>query len=98
MAESQEYSIDRVMTEEGSNQWKRVAKGSSIALAALLILLTGSILCLRWINPPVTAFVIQQNWEELCVDLYNLRKAWVGYEELPNHLQWAVVASEDQRF
>lgn len=73
-------------------------KGVAIGLMALFLMLSGSILSLRWINPPVTAFVLQENWQGLGLDRYNIRDAWVGQGDLPDHLQWAVVASEDQRF
>lgn len=92
MTESREYSMEK------TNPWKQWVKGLIIALTVILLLLMGSILSLRWINPPVTAFVLQENWQEVGRERYNLREAWVEYEELPNHLQWAVVASEDQRF
>lgn len=78
--------------------WKWVVKGAFLAFVSLLLLFTFSILTLRWVNPPVTAFVLQENWQELETERYSLREQWVDHEDLPEHLQWAVVASEDQRF
>ncbi|MEX2573045.1 MAG: monofunctional biosynthetic peptidoglycan transglycosylase [Balneolaceae bacterium] len=67
-------------------------------LAGFALVLVLSIVSLRWINPPFTAFTLQENWDALEMDRYSLRENWVSGEELPEHLKWAVVASEDQRF
>ncbi|WP_366069222.1 hypothetical protein [Gracilimonas sp.] len=56
------------------------------------------IFLMLWVNPPFTAFTLQENWEELGKERYNLRESWVPDEQLPNHLKLAVIASEDQRF
>lgn len=71
--------------------------GLSIIFAIFISLLI-SVIALRWINPPTTSFMLQQNWEELKVERYSLRDHWVDYESLPKHSAWAVVASEDQLF
>lgn len=74
-------------------------------LKRIALLITGLCFCfllllisLRWINPPFTAFTLQENWEELGVESYNLKDYWIPYQEIPKNVQWAVVASEDQRF
>lgn len=59
----------------------------------LLILLS-----LRWINPGFTSFTLQENWKALDTERYSLRSGWIDYEELPENIKWAVVASEDQKF
>jgi monofunctional biosynthetic peptidoglycan transglycosylase len=69
--------------------------GSILALITALLI---TVIALRWINPPTTSFMLQQNWEELSVERYSLRDHWVDYEALPKHSAWAVVASEDQLF
>jgi monofunctional biosynthetic peptidoglycan transglycosylase len=56
------------------------------------------IIALRWVNPPFTSFMLQQNWDELGRERQNLRQTWVADEELPDYLKLAVIASEDQRF
>lgn len=78
--------------------WIGMIKALTITLSVFFLFFTGFIVALRWFNPPVTAFVLQQNWQELGLDRYNLRETWVGPQDLPDHLKWAVVASEDQRF
>jgi len=67
-------------------------------LLGLFLLLITSIIVLRWVNPPSTSFMLQQDWESLQTDRYSLRDHWVEYEDMPNHSAWAVVASEDQLF
>jgi len=72
-----------------------------VVFAILLFAFTAllfSVVLLRWVNPPTTSFMLQQNWEELQVETYSLRDHWVDYESLPKHSAWAVVASEDQLF
>src|SRR5690606_19690311 len=68
-----------------------VALGWSFWFLLLLV-------ALRWVNPPITAFTVQQDWKALEQDRYNLRDYWVPQERIPENIQWAVVASEDQRF
>lgn len=67
-------------------------------MLTIFISLLISVIALRWINPPATSFMLQQNWEDLKIEKYNLRDHWVDYESLPKHSAWAVVASEDQLF
>jgi len=66
-----------------------------VAAFALLIL---SVIALRWVNPSVTSFVLQEDWEQLQTDRYSLKDWWVSSENIPDHLAWAVIASEDQKF
>lgn len=67
-------------------------------LTAFVVLLLMSVLLLRWINPPFTAFTLKEDWDQLEMERYNLRDYWIPDSELPDHLKWAVIASEDQRF
>ncbi|HCD50855.1 MAG TPA: monofunctional biosynthetic peptidoglycan transglycosylase [Balneolaceae bacterium] len=56
------------------------------------------LLALRWVNPPFTSFTLQEDWDDQGKDRYSLREYWVEKNELPEHLKWAVIAAEDQRF
>ncbi len=67
-------------------------------IAGFVILFLLMILSLRWVNPPFTAFTLQENWTELETERYNLRDHWVVYNEIPDHLKWAVIVSEDNQF
>jgi len=66
--------------------------------AGFFVVLIISILALRWINPGFTAFMLLEDWETVNAEQYNLREWWVPDEEIPGHLKWAVIASEDQLF
>ncbi|MEX0994938.1 MAG: monofunctional biosynthetic peptidoglycan transglycosylase [Balneolaceae bacterium] len=81
-----------------SFRWGNVLKILAWAAGGLVLLLILSVLSIRWVNPPVTAFTLQQDWEALEMERSNLRDGWVPREELPYNLKWAVIASEDQRF
>lgn len=56
------------------------------------------VLSLRWINPGFTSFTLQEDWKTLNADRYSLQSYWINYDQLPENIKWAVVASEDQRF
>jgi len=73
-------------------------KGFVLIFLAVFAALLFSVILLRWINPPATSFMLQQNWESMQSERYSLRDNWVDYEDLPKHSAWAVVASEDQLF
>lgn len=78
-----------------STFYLKIILGTGIAV---LIAIIFSVILLRWSNPPATSFMLQQDWENLPAERYNLRNYWVEFEELPKHTAWAVVASEDQLF
>ncbi|MFU8859386.1 MAG: monofunctional biosynthetic peptidoglycan transglycosylase [Cyclonatronaceae bacterium] len=63
-----------------------------------MLLLLCSVVALRWVNPAFTSFTLREDWENLNRERHNLREYWVKADELPDHLKWAVIASEDQRF
>jgi monofunctional glycosyltransferase len=57
-----------------------------------------TIASLNWINPSFTSFTLREGWDELETTRYSLKNYWVQSEDLPDHLKWAVIASEDQLF
>lgn len=78
---------------------KRIYLYAVLALLLTLFLaLVTSVIALRWVNPPTTSFMLQQDWESLQTERYSLRDHWVSYDEIPKHSMQAVVASEDQLF
>ncbi|MEQ8525845.1 monofunctional biosynthetic peptidoglycan transglycosylase [Gracilimonas sp.] len=89
------------MEEQSSNSFKNWQRHSKIIGGVLLgwsFWFCMLIFILRWVNPPFTAFTLQENWEDFGKERYNLRQSWVPDEQLPDHLKLAVIASEDQRF
>jgi monofunctional biosynthetic peptidoglycan transglycosylase len=70
------------------------------ALLAVLLVLAGAILALRWLPPPTSAFMLRAEfaaWREGKPD-FTLRQQWVGLSALPPAAGLAVVAAEDQSF
>ncbi len=73
---------------------KALLRWSAYALLAFLLLSLALVLPLRWVDPPATAFVIQ----ETGLRGPNLRSTWVPIEGMAEALPLAVIASEDQKF
>lgn len=73
-------------------------RATAFLIVAALSLLILSVIALRWVNPSTTSFVLQEDWEQLQIDRYSLNDWWVSSDEIPDHLAWAVIASEDQKF
>ncbi|MCH2451103.1 MAG: monofunctional biosynthetic peptidoglycan transglycosylase [Gracilimonas sp.] len=86
------------MKERTSKSWKKYGQIAGGVLLGWMFWFCLLIILLRWVNPPFTAFTLQENWEELGKERYNLREFWIPDEEIPDHLKLALVASEDQRF
>lgn len=86
------------MEEHKSKSWKKYGKITGGVVLGGVLLFCVMILMLRWMNPPFTAFTLQENWDEIGQERYNLREAWIPADELPDHLKLAVIASEDQQF
>jgi monofunctional biosynthetic peptidoglycan transglycosylase len=86
------------MEERTSKSWKKYGQIAGGVLLGWMFWFCLLIILLRWVNPPFTAFTLQENWEKLGKDRYNLQEFWIPDEEIPDHLKLALVASEDQRF
>ncbi len=93
-----EYNSGRPAGSTHLNHWRIAILATIAVLVVLFLILVTSVISLRWINPPVTAFTLQENWDEIGAERYSLREWWIPYDELPHHLKWAVIASEDQHF
>jgi monofunctional biosynthetic peptidoglycan transglycosylase len=59
-------------------------------LALLLLLSVGPVFLLRWVDPPSTAFMLQEPG--------SVQYRWVDWERISPHIKVAVIASEDQKF
>lgn len=64
----------------------------------LLILLVSLLLTLplRWIDPPITSYVIQARLSG--ERFQDLKASWIDYSAIPGNVILAVIAGEDQRF
>lgn len=86
------------MEEQTATAWIKYGKITAGVILGWSFWFCLLVLALRWVNPPFTAFTLQEGWEELGTERYSLRTNWVPGEEIPDHLKLAVIASEDQRF
>src|SRR5271168_126728 len=71
-----------------------------VLLAALIAASILSVLSLRWIDPPFTAFMAEAQvaaWVSRDKN-YVFRRSWVDLDRISPNLPLAVVASEDQKF
>lgn len=67
----------------------------AFSLAGFILLLTIALtLPLRWLNPPITAFVLQDDY----VNDLNLRRNWQRYDDISPEIFLALIAAEDQKF
>jgi monofunctional glycosyltransferase len=58
------------------------------------------VLVLRFLDPPLSSFMLlraAEAWRE-GDDAFRLRQQWVAAARIPDHVGWAVIAAEDQRF
>ena len=97
---SEDYNNREKMTSKRKPRfrWRQLFAIMAGIFIILFIALLISVISLRWVNPSFTAFTIREDWAALEAERYNLREYWTNSEELPDHLIWAVIASEDQRF
>jgi len=67
---------------------------------AVLALTVVQVLALRWIDPPISAFMLARQVEAWTSGEagFRLRYRWVDWDALSPHLPVALVAAEDQRF
>lgn len=80
-----------------------VKKLGALLFRGLILFLIASVLtvlCLRWIDPPTSSFMIQHRiaaWSD-DQDAPYLHHAWVDWDAIAPAVSLAVVAAEDQRF
>ena len=70
------------------------------ALLALVALTIMPIVCLRWIPPPTSAFMVERRVASF---LHRepqkvIRYRWIGWQSISPQMRLAVVAAEDQKF
>ena len=73
-----------------------------LLLKLLLWFIAGSfllVLALRWVPPPGTALMVERKIESwIDGKPIDLQRTWRSWEQLPDDLKIAVIASEDQKF
>lgn len=69
--------------------WKILKRSFIILFIAQLVY----IVVLKWINPPITITQINS-----LIEGHGLSRDYISWEEMPNHVKLAAIASEDQLF
>ena len=80
--------------------FSRLARGIAWLVCGWIVISVFSVLALRWIDPPTTAFMMSARADALLADgrAYRQRYRWVDYESISPYAPLAMIASEDQRF
>jgi monofunctional glycosyltransferase len=70
------------------------------SLLALVVLTVTPVLCVRWVPPPTTAFMLEKR---AAIFLRRepqkiIRYRWIAWESISPQMRLAVVAAEDQKF
>jgi monofunctional biosynthetic peptidoglycan transglycosylase len=73
---------------------RRLYRYAIAALAFMLVISIALTLPWRWIAPPTTAYIIQDQFRHAGP----IHRRWVPLSEISPHLRIAVVAAEDQKF
>jgi monofunctional biosynthetic peptidoglycan transglycosylase len=79
---------------------RRILRGVLIAVAAWAAVTIVSVVALRWIDPPFTAFMVQSRIAALFSSKpgYDFSYDWRDWDHISKNAALAVVASEDQKF
>lgn len=70
------------------------------AILALVLLTVTPVLCLRWIPPPTSAFMLEERVGSILrrESLPVIHYRWIGWESISPQMRLAVIAAEDQKF
>lgn len=78
---------------------KKALKLLFISIASSFAVLLLSMVVMKWMNVPTSAFMIAHNIKSVFDDqMEPARYEWIDLEEIPTSIQVAVIASEDQKF
>ena len=76
----------------------RLLRGVALALAGWAAVTIATVVALRWVDPPVTAFMLADRLAHLFDDDYEFRHEWRDWGAIAKHAAVAVIAAEDQKF
>ena len=76
----------------------RLLRGVALALAGWAAVTIATVVALRWVDPPVTAFMVTDRLAHLLDDDYVFRHEWRDWGAIAKHAAVAVIAAEDQKF
>ncbi|MFO1408357.1 MAG: monofunctional biosynthetic peptidoglycan transglycosylase [Steroidobacteraceae bacterium] len=79
--------------------WRRVLRALGIAFAAWAGVTVLAVVAMRWLHPPITAFMIESRIAALFDDKpYSFGYEWRDWDRISPNAALAVVAAEDQQF
>jgi monofunctional glycosyltransferase len=79
--------------------WLRLVRWTALAVFAAVLASAAAVLALRFVDPPVTAFMLEAQLAARSEDEpFNLRHEWRALREISPNAAIAVVAAEDQLF
>jgi len=80
--------------------WRRLCRLVVWSVAGLLSLSLTTVLVLRWVAPPTSAFMLEQAVAAWIGgdQSFRLQHRWVPYSAISANMKLAVIASEDQKF
>ena len=78
----------------------RAGRTLALAIAAWAAVTLAAVIALRWVDPPTTAFIVQDRIAELFRDTagYRYDREWRDWNCISKYAALAVVAAEDQKF
>lgn len=78
----------------------RLLKWITLAIFACVVLSALLVLALRWVDPPISAFMLETRLQAVSEGdrTYRTDYEWVNLERISPHAAIAVIASEDQQF
>jgi len=78
---------------------RRLFRITAWLLACVLLFSIASVVLLRWVDPPTSAFMVR---ERLTTTQNGQRRSlqyhWVDWQQISPHIKVAVIAAEDQKF
>lgn len=79
---------------------RRLLRGACLAAALAIAASAATVLALRWVDPPTSAFMLRERWSAVPqgVQRVTIRHRWTDWAETSAHIKVAVIAAEDQRF
>ena len=78
----------------------RAGRTLALAIAAWAAVTLAAVIALRWLDPPTTAFIVQDRIADLFRDTaeYRYDREWRDWNRISKYAALAVVAAEDQKF
>jgi monofunctional biosynthetic peptidoglycan transglycosylase len=58
----------------------------------------GSVVLLRWVDPPTSAFILRDRIQSIFGGSYKVEHDWTDWSAIASQMKVAVIASEDQKF